>query len=301
MRSYFAKPNFGMTGIIASGLIAGAALTLMATPADARSTLNRSISLASQEWLLVEQMTNGTMLAVLDIDREENLREVQEAHDLFDRTLRGLRNGDPELGLVATTTPEVLSQLDQVEAFWPRYEATITDITSALSASAEVDPSYIRELEDIHTLIIEAVDGTIDAFEQYSHGGGTHSILSSTLNGSGQLRSISQLMLGEMLAIAYHYHEAENREQLGTATRNFDRTLAGLINGDPGMRLLPAPNEDIGAELSEIAQLWSQVRPILQRVSSGGEVDERSIATVYHVTHRMIEPLNTAVSLYENL
>lgn len=67
------------------------------------------------------------------------------------------------------------------------------------------------------------------------------------------------------------------------------------------MRLLPAPNEDIGAKLSEIAQLWSQVRPILQRVSSGEEVDERSIATVSHVTHRMIEPLNTAVSLYENL
>lgn len=301
MRSYFAKPISVMNGITASGLIVGVALTLMATTADARSSLNRSISLASQESLLIEQMTNGTMLAVLNIDREQNLREVQEAHDLFDRTLRGLRSGDPELGLVAATAPEVLGQLDRVEAFWPRYDTTITDITLALSTSADVDQSYIRELEDIHTLMIESVDGMIDAFEKHTHGGGTHSILSSTLNGSGQLRSFSQLMLGEMLAIAYNYHEAENREQLGTATRNFDRTLAGLINGDPELRLLPAPNDDIGAQLTEIAQLWSQLRPILQRASSGEAVDERAIATVSHVTRRMIEPLNTAVSLYENL
>ncbi len=301
MRTYTANSNSGLTDIVASAFLAGLALVLMATPADARSTLNRSISLASQEWMLVEQMTNGTMLAVLGIDTEENLREIQEAHELFDHTLRGLRDGDAEMGLVAVTTPEVLSQLDRVEAYWPRYSATIADIVAAVQASSDVEEAYIRELEDIHTLMIGSVDDMIDAFEQYSHGGETHSILSTTLNGSGQLRNFPQLMLGEMLAIAYHYHEAENREQLGLATRNFERTLTGLINGDAELRLLPAPNEDIGAELYEIQQLWTQVRPILLRVSSGEAVDERSIATVSHVTHRMIEPLNTAVHLYENL
>jgi len=296
MRIRTAKPFLSIAGILTCII-----LLSVASPAGARSSFNRSISLASQQWLLVEQMTNGTMLAALGIDRDENVGHVQEARDLFGRTLRGLRNGDAELGLVAATAPEVLNEITRIEAFWPRYDSTLQTIMATLRDSAEVDRSYVRDLLDIHMLIIESVDRTIDAFEQYSHGGDTHSILSTTLNGSGQLRNQSQLMLGEMLAIAYHDRETENRRKLGRTAREFERTLTGLMNGDPDLRLLPAPNADIGGELMKIEQLWVQVRPILEGISSGEIVDERSIATVSHVTHRMIEPLNTAVDLYERL
>lgn len=296
MRIHSAKQIFSIVGILAS-----IALVIVASPAGARSSFNRSISLASQEWLLVEKMTNGTMLAVLGIDTEENVSEVQAARDLFMHTLRGLRNGDAELGLAPTTSPEVLSEITRIEAFWPRYDETLQSILASLRTSSAVDNSSIRDLAIIHSLIIGAVDRTIDAFEAHSHGGDTHSILSTTLNGSGNLRTQSQLMLGEILAIAYHDHEAENRQKLSQATQAFEQTLTGLINGDSELRLLPAPNADIGGELMKIEQLWVQVRPILEGISSGEDVDERSIATVSHVTRRMIEPLNTAVDLYEQL
>lgn len=291
-----AKPNSGIVGILAC-----VALIIVAVPADARSEFNRSINLAARQWLLVEQMTNGAMLAVLGIDTERNVREVRSARDLFSRSMRGLRSGDVELGLTATTSPEVVSELARVEAFWPRYDQTLQAILTSLTASSEVSERRIRELSEIHALMIEAVGQAADAFEEFSTGGDAHSILSTTLNGSGQLRTHSQLMLGELLAIAYHANEEQNRQQLGQATLEFDRTLTGLIQGDPELRLLPAPNDQIRAELAKIQRLWSEIQPILDRVAAGGNVDQQSITMVSRYTGRMIGPLNLASLMYENL
>lgn len=296
MRIRTAKPISGIVGILVC-----VALIMVAVPADARSEFNRSINLAARQWLLVEQMTNGAMLAVLGIDTERNVREVRSARDLFSRSMRGLRSGDVELGLAATTTPEVVSELARVEAFWPRYDQTLQAILTSLTASSEVSERRIRELSEIHALMIEAVGQAADAFEEFSTGGDAHSILSTTLNGSGQLRTHSQLMLGELLAIAYHANEEQNRQQLGQATREFDRTLTGLIQGDSELRLLPAPNDQIKAELAKIQRLWSEIQPILNQVAAGGNVDQQSITMVSRYTGRMIGPLNLASLMYENL
>lgn len=284
-----------------AGILACLALIIVTNPADARSEFNRSMNLAARQWQLAEQMTNGTMLAVLGIDTEQNIRNVRQARDLFSSTLRGLRNGDQELGLAPTVQPEVLSEIARVEAFWPRYDQMLQSVITSVLASSEVSEMQVRQLTDIHALMIESVERTVGAFEQFSHGGATHSIVSTTLNASGQLRNHSQLMLGELLAIAYHDQESQNRHELGRATRQFSRTLTGLIQGDPELRLLPAPNDEIKAELAKVQRLWSEIEPILRDVASGAEVDRQSITTVSRYAGRMILPLNMTTLMYENL
>lgn len=296
MRTHTAKPMCRTAGILA-----GVALTLIALPADAQSGANRSVNLAARQSLLVEQMTNGAMLAVLGIDPNENIRAVRSSRDLFNSTLHGLRNGDDELGLSATTTPEVLDELLRVEALWPRYDRTLQAIITPLETSADVTERQVRELSDIHTVIIAAVDRSTDVFERYSLGGAHHSIRSTTLNGAGQLRTQSQLMLGQLLAIAYDDRGEQNRPLLGEAARDFDRTLTGLIEGDPELRLLAAPTDEIRAEMAKVRRLWIEVRPILERVAAGASADEQSITTISRHTRRMIGPLNMTAFMYENL
>lgn len=296
MRVHTAKPTYQFAGILAC-----IAMIMMALPAHARSDYNRSINLAARQWQLVEQMTNSTMLAVLGIDTELNIRNVRQARDLFSSTLRGLRNGDEELGLAPTEQPEVLSEISRIEAFWPRYDQMLQNVITSVLASSEVSDMQVRQLTDIHALMIESVERTVGAFEQFSHGGETHSILSSTLNASGQLRNHSQLMLGELLAIAYRNQEAQSRRELGQAAREFNRTLTGLIQGDAELRILPAPNDEIKAELAKVQRLWSEIAPILEGVASGAEVDQQSIAKVSRYATRMILPLNMTTLMYENL
>lgn len=296
MRTNSAKPICRMAGIL--GCIA---LVLVALPAEARSNYNRSINLAARQGLLLEQMSNGAMLAALGIDAEQNIRSARQARDLFDRTLDGLRNGDAELGLVAASQPEVVSELSRVQAFWPRYDQVLQSVTDSLNGPAGVGERQIRELAEVHQVMVETVERTLAAFQEFSHGGETHSILTTTLNGSVQLRSHTQLMLGDLLAIAYHEDEEHNRRRLGEATRAFDRTLSGLIHGDAELRLLPAANADIRAELAKVQLLWSEIQPILAGIAVGAPVDQRTITTVSRNAGRMIAPLNTTSLMYENL
>ena len=296
MRKDTAKPT-----IRTAGLLACLALMLVASAAEARSNMNRSINLAARQWQLVEQMTNGTMLAALGIDSELNIRNVLQAHALFGDTLTGLRHGNSELGLIAAEHPEVVDQIQQVEDIWPRYGQAVLTVIEEIERSAGVREDQVRNLADRHRRMIAAVEQKIATFERYSHGGGTHSILTTTLNGSAYLRSQTQLIVGELLAIAYHDREEENRRLLAEATRDFDRTLIGLIHGDAEMRLLPAANDEIRAELAKVERLWTEIKPILNSVANGGSVDQRSITTVSRYTTRMIPPLNMTSLMYENL
>lgn len=284
-----------------AGILAAIVLILVALPADALSSADRSINLAGRQSLLIEQMTNGTMLAVLGIDRDQNVSGVRSSRDLFNSTLYGLRHGDAELGLSATTMPEVLAELARVEGLWPRYDQTLQSIVTSLMNSADVTERHVRELSDVHASMIEAVDRAVDAYERYSLGGAFHSMRSSTLNGAGHLRSQSQMMLGQLLAIAYDDRGEQNRRLLGEAASDFDRTLIGLIEGDPELHLLAAPTAEIRAEIAKVQRLWTEVRPIVERVAAGGAVDTQTITTISRHTQRMIGPLSMTSFMFENL
>ena len=84
-------------------------------------------------------------------------------------------------------------------------------------------------------------------------------------------------------------------------TRAFDRTLNGLIHGDAELRLLPAANADIRAELAKVQLLWGEIQPILAGIAVGAPVDQRTITTVSRNAGRMIAPLNTTSLMYETL
>lgn len=296
MHTHLSRPSIWFTGLLAC-----LALSLAAPPADARSDLNRSINLAAGQWLLVEQMTNGAMLAALGIDADQNIRGVREARDQFSRTLRGLRYGDHELGLVRASQEEILDALARVEAVWPRYDQQIQTIIVSLHGPGGIDEAQIGNLSVLHAQMTEALDPAIAVFREYSYGGDTHSILTTTLNGSVDLRSRTQLILRELLAIAHRQDEEQNRRQLSRDAQDFHRTLSGLIHGDLERRLLPAATDEIRAELAKVQQLWAEIEPILAGIAAGGAVDQRSIATVSRHTDRMIGPLTQTSLMYENL
>ena len=277
------------------------AVLLATLPADARSGANRSINLAGQQRMLIEQMTNGTMLAVLGIDTQDNIRAIRSARSQFRRTLRGLRDGDDGLGLSPTAIPEVLTEIAEIEEHWPRYDQPLQTVVTSVMTAAQIDHSHIRELSEIQALIIAAVDRTVGAFEHYAHGGDGHSILSTTINGAGRLRTLAHQVMGEVLAIAYQFDVTTNRDLLARSVDEFDRTLNGLIHGDGELQLLPAATREISSELAQAQGQWLQLKPLLDSIGSGAEVDERTISQVARSITRMIRPVDAVSTMYESL
>lgn len=165
MRTCTAKRISGPFATLSKGIFLGLAL-MMATQAEARPVDDRTSQLWALQWHLVDRMTQTTVMTVLGHGTEKEVSEIEDARAQFDRTLRGLRRGDDELGLKPTSDPEVLNRISRVELVWLRYDAALQAIIAELYSAPEVDVAFMEALFDLHVEIIATIDQTTEALRQ---------------------------------------------------------------------------------------------------------------------------------------
>ncbi len=277
-----------------AALLSVVVLTLAAFPAQATWQNNRPFTMAERQLLLIERMTNSALLTALGVDASPGLRSIHWSRDRFDRVQTDLRKGNPYIGLRPTSQPEILKSLDQADARWRQYDTIFADIV----ASRKVSESQIAALSASHANVTEALKQAVDSYGYFVYGGRYHSILSSTINGTGRLRAGTQMVLRNLMMAAYHDYDAQQRQELDRAVKDFEATINGLIDGDPERRLLPAATREIRGELSKVYEMWIEVRPILEQASAGIAVTKAQIAAVAKSANDMAVPLTMALIMY---
>lgn len=286
------RPTRGIAGL--AGFLSVVVLSLSSWPAEAKWQNNQPFTLAERQLLLIERMTNCAFLTALGVDASPGLKAIHWSRDRFDRMQNDLREGNPYIGLNPTTEPEILEKLDLADSQWRRYDTIFGDIV----ASRKVSESQIAALSASHANVIEALKQTVDSYGYFIYGGRYHSILSSTINGTGRLRAGTQLVLRNLMTAAYHDYGAQQRRELDQATKDFEATINGLIDGDPERRLLPAATREIRSELAKVYEMWIEVRPILEQASAGIAVTKEQIASVAKSADAMAVPLTMALIMY---
>ncbi len=83
---------------------------------------------------------------------------------LFDRSLHGLRDGDAELGLPATTAPAVVAQLDAVRELWTPFAAAI-DVLRATDATSTDRDAALQTLLAGNVDLLKASNAAVALFE----------------------------------------------------------------------------------------------------------------------------------------
>ncbi len=271
------------------------AVTLAAVPAAAADVNNnRSFTLAGRQLLLIERMTNSALMAALRVKASPSLNAIHWSRARFDRMQSDLRQGNPYLGLDATARPEILEKLDYADLRWRQYDAIFGKIVK----SGKVSQAELTALTASHANTAEALGQMVDSYEYFVYGGRNHSILSTTINGTGQLRASTQLVLRRLMLAVYHNYAELERELLAQATKDFDQKINGLIHGNPELRLLPAATLDIKDQLTAVHQMWKEVRPILDAAAAGQPVTKDQIATVAKYANNMAVPLTMALIMY---
>lgn len=292
MRAQMIVPNFSFFGVLAC-----IALLWAAMPAEARTESDRSINLAGRQRMLVEQMTAQSVLIAMGIDRDQNIRGLSAAREMFGHTHAALRDGDHELGLPETSQPDVLEALDRVADHWSDFDAVIGDII----ASSTVTDEQVKQLTNLNPRLIQATERMVDSYELNARGGQGHTILSLTINVSARQHMLSVRMLRQASLIAYGYRVEQYRAELAQTHEQFHRTLSGLIRGDAELRLIAAPTPEIAAELEKVQRIWHRITPIIESTVAGNAMGPDPISEVARYTTRMGGPLNVAILMYENL
>ncbi len=86
------------------------------------SAISRKVNLAGRQRMLTQKMTKEACFIAMGIDPDHYRAEMARTAMTFDRVLKGLLDGDKELGIQRTFEQAPRRQLLRVAGFWKRFQ-----------------------------------------------------------------------------------------------------------------------------------------------------------------------------------
>jgi len=105
-----------------------------------------TINLAGKQRMLTQKMTKELLLIANGIDAKASLAKTVA---LFDKTLKGLFDGDNDLSLPGTKTAAIRAQLDIVKKLWNSYKPILDKVDTSnagLKKAAELNLPLLKEM-----------------------------------------------------------------------------------------------------------------------------------------------------------
>ena len=256
------------------------------------------LNLSGKQRMLTQKMSKEVMLVALDVDLDKNLENLVATSSLFDKTLKGLRNGSDELRLPATTSRRILRQLDKIDDLWAGFYPTI----QAIIRERGVSPDQVAAIASNNLPLLKEMNKAVGLYEKDAKKGGLKSDpgLAATLNLSGKQRMLTQKMSKEFLLVAYGHDAESNKLNLLETFTLFERTLKGLLDGDATLGLPGTSQPGIRRQLGVVNDLWAEFKPVVSRGSAeGAKIDRGMIEKLAASNLPLLREMNKAVGMYE--
>jgi len=107
------------------------------------------VNLSGRQRMLTQKMSKEFLLIAAGISVPENQANLQKTVALFDRTLKGLRDGDVAQRLPGTPEPDIRAQLDIVEQRWNDYRPLLEQQDYSIEQvrrAAELNLPLLKEM-----------------------------------------------------------------------------------------------------------------------------------------------------------
>lgn len=257
------------------------------------------INLAGRQRMLSQKMTKEILLISLDYNKAENLSALEETANLFDKTLKGLRNGDSQLSLPPTTSRRILRQIDQkILPVWNVFYPRVQEILKAKTVS----PDQLAAVIENNLPLLGEMNKCVKLYESEASKSGVaiDPKLAVTINLAGKQRMLSQKMSKEFLLIAKKSNPEANRLNLQETYALFDRTLKGLMDGDATLELPGTTDQAIRAQLGKVQSLWQEFKSLMEYgAQTNQDIPADKIAEVAQKNLPLLSEMNKAVKMYE--
>jgi len=133
--------------------------TALTDQAENRSLkMGPNINLAGRQRMLTQRMAKDLLIAAMASpeDRAPYEKDFAESRALFDRTLKGLLDGDEALHLVRTTLPNIRDQLEKVQALWQLTQRTFQHAVDDPNTLNHAVESLDRLMNEMNLIFIPA-------------------------------------------------------------------------------------------------------------------------------------------------
>jgi hypothetical protein len=247
-----------------------------------------TINLAGKQRMLTQKMSKEILLIAKGIDVVENKTNLGKTAALFDRTLKGLLNGDAGLGLVKTENPAIVEQLKKVEKLWGKFQNNVKAVLAGNTSTAVLEEVARRNLP-----LLREMNKAVKMYEK-AGGSSLAPKMAVTINLAGKQRMLTQKMTKELLLVANGINPERNRANLKKTVSLFNRTLRGLLDGDAGLGLPGTTDAAIRAQLNIVNRLWNKYKPLLSK----SNVSQDDLVKAAKLNMPLLKEMNKTVHMY---
>jgi hypothetical protein len=267
-----------------------------APDAEARRDAQHRINVSGRQRMLSQRIAKAACLAAWDPAINQHLREMSEAHTLFNTSMKALAEGSAGSGFALERDgPAIFRTAVQ---FARQYDAAVEEFAPAFPAKP-----YQEELEMIYELSLPFLVGLNDAVEyieaQHRDGHLIRQGLATALNVSGRQRMLSQKMAKELCMLASGYKAQETRAHLEGSIALFLSSHEALKRDLMQMKLDQKDAIALSAQLGLIERRWQESSEIYIRVSTGGTPSSQDVSDIAAKNDTFLGELDRAVLLYE--
>ena len=249
--------------------------------AQATNQMANVINLAGKQRMLTQKMTKEALFIAKGIDAQKNIEALKKTEALFDKTLKGLINGDSSLNLPKTTDKTILAQLDKVSKLWASMKKNIDAVIAG-----KVDKNVLEALAKENVPLLKNMNEAVQMYAKMSNSKLSPE-MAKTINLAGRQRMLTQKMTKELLLVANGIDVDANKANAQKTAKLFEDTLNDLIKN--------CKDDKIKAQLNVVANKWKEYKDIILKA----DTSESALKKAEELNIPLLKEMNKAVKMYE--
>jgi hypothetical protein len=243
--------------------------------------------------MLTQKMSKEMLLIAKGVEADHNRAELKKTAALFGTTLKGLVDGNADMGLPATKDASTLRIMGKIQGLWMNYKAVVDSVLDG-------GPVPISDVADLNLPLLKTSNTAVRLYEKAAKKDVNMSA-GVVINLAGKQRMLTQKMSKEVLLVALGHNADANKLNLKKTVTLFDKTLKGLQVGDTDLGLPATTDKAILAQLSVVEGLWGDMKPLTEVVYDidSTSVSDKTVTSVAKVNLPLLKNMNKAVKMYE--
>jgi len=228
------------------------------------------------------------------VDPAESGKHMQAARDEFALIVDALENGNPDLGMNgAERRKKTLARIDELKNEWNPLSGDLASIQEAPNSQA-VESAAIQsgQVLSVAKLLVS------DLSAQYSDPAAMVQANAMLIDISGRQRMLSQRMSKNVCLAASGITTETAKKELAATAEMFETSLTALRGGMAAAGINPPPNDEISAGLDVVYNDWTELKPAVEAILTGGSLSDDERASVYHGMNQMTGNMNKVVGMY---
>ncbi len=239
------------------------------------------INLAGKQRMLTQKMSKEALFIAKGINVKANSESLGKTASLFDKTLKGLVEGDDELKLPKTTDKDILAQLKKVSELWASMKKSIDVV-----AAGKADKTALEAISKENIPLLKNMNKAVQMYAKAS-GSKLTPEMADTINRAGKQRMLTQKMTKELLLVANGIDADVNKGNAKKTGELFESTLKDLTD--------KCKDEKIKTQLGVVAKLWADYKDIIVKA----DTSDASLKKAEEMNIPLLKNMNKAVKMYE--